>query len=86
MDEKNSQFILLKIPPNLVRLLGKIHALSIEVLCLYNIAVVLYVPERTELKFLCPINFSKELIDLRKVICLKTFASLSFRNSHWYAG
>ena len=27
-----AQFILLKIPPHLVRLLGKIHALSIEVL------------------------------------------------------
>ena len=32
MHETNSQFILLKIPPHLVRLLGKIHALSIEVL------------------------------------------------------
>ena len=32
MHEKNSQFILLKIPSHLVRLLGKIHALSIEVL------------------------------------------------------
>ena len=32
MHEKNSQFILLKISPHLVRLLGKIHALSIEVL------------------------------------------------------
>ena len=32
MHEKNSQFILLKFQPHLVRLLGKIHALSIEVL------------------------------------------------------
>ena len=32
MHDKNSQFILLKIPPHLVSLLGKIHALSIEVL------------------------------------------------------
>ena len=32
MHEKKSQFILLKIPPNLLNLLGKIHALSIEVL------------------------------------------------------
>ena len=32
MHEINSQFILLKIPPHVVRLLGKIHALSIEVL------------------------------------------------------
>ena len=31
MHEKNSQFILLKISPHLVRLSGKIHALSIEV-------------------------------------------------------
>ena len=38
MDEKNSQFILLKIPPNLVRLLGKIHALSIEVLYSYYLS------------------------------------------------
>ena len=33
MHDKNSQFILLKIPSHLVSLLGKIHALSIEVLC-----------------------------------------------------
>ena len=32
MHEKDSQFILLKIPPHVVRLLGKIYALSIEVL------------------------------------------------------
>ena len=32
MHEKNSQFILLKIPPHLIRLLGKINALIIEVL------------------------------------------------------
>ena len=32
MHEKKSQFIHLKIPPHLARLLGKIHALSIEVL------------------------------------------------------
>ena len=32
MHENNSQFILLKIPPPLVRLLGKIHVLGIEVL------------------------------------------------------
>ena len=32
MKKKQSQFILLKIPPHLVRLLGKIHALSIDVL------------------------------------------------------
>ena len=35
MHENNSQFILLKIPPHVVRLSGKIykiHALSIEVL------------------------------------------------------
>ena len=32
MHEKKSQFILLKIPPLLFRLLGKIQALSIEVL------------------------------------------------------
>ena len=31
-EKKKSQFILLKIPPHLVGLLGKIHALSIEVL------------------------------------------------------
>ena len=31
MHEKKSQFIHLKIPPHLVGLLGKIHALSIEV-------------------------------------------------------
>ena len=30
MHEKNSQFILLKIPPHLVRLLGKIHALFLS--------------------------------------------------------
>ena len=30
--KKKSQFILQKIPPHVVRLLGKIHALSIEVL------------------------------------------------------
>ena len=36
MHEKNSQFILLKIPPNLPSLLGKIHALSIEVLIRIN--------------------------------------------------
>ena len=36
MHEKNSQFILLKIPPNLLSLLGKIHALSIEVLIRIN--------------------------------------------------
>ena len=36
MHEKNSQFILLKIPPHVVRLLGKIHALSIEVLYNYE--------------------------------------------------
>ena len=34
--KKNSQFILLKIPPHLVSLLGKIHALSIEVLSAYH--------------------------------------------------
>ena len=32
MREKKSQFILLKIPPHLFRLLGKIHASGIEVL------------------------------------------------------
>ena len=32
MHEKIAQFILLKIPPHLVILLGKIHALSIQVL------------------------------------------------------
>ena len=31
MHETNSEFILLKIPSHSVRLLGKIHALSIEV-------------------------------------------------------
>ena len=36
MHETNSQFILLKIPPHSVRLLGKIHALSIEVLNLLS--------------------------------------------------
>ena len=47
MDEKNSQFILLKIPPNLVRLLGKIHALSIEVLATYCMAYngIVNIPE-----------------------------------------
>ena len=49
MDEKNSQFILLKIPPNLVRLLGKIHALSIEVL-------------RNEITIRCGIETEYELI------------------------
>ena len=32
MHENNAQFILLKIPPHFVRLLGKIHTLTIEVL------------------------------------------------------
>ena len=36
MHEQNSQLILLKIPPHLVRLLGKMHALSIEVLQSYT--------------------------------------------------
>ena len=40
MHEKNSQFILLRIPPHLVRLLGKIHALSIEVLRIPKIMVM----------------------------------------------
>ena len=33
--KKKSQFILLKIPPHLVIILGKIHALSIEVLTVF---------------------------------------------------
>ena len=36
MHEKNSQFILLKIPPHVVSLLGKIHALSIEILLIFK--------------------------------------------------
>ena len=41
MHKKKSQFILLKIPPHVVRLSGKIHALSIEVLS--NRAIFLHV-------------------------------------------
>ena len=37
---KLAQFILLKSPPNLVRRLRKIHALSIEVLADINIALL----------------------------------------------
>ena len=40
MHDKNSQFILLKIPPHLVSLLGKIHALSKEVLSSHSIFFV----------------------------------------------
>ena len=32
MHEKDAQFVFLKIPPNSVRLLGKIHTLSIGIL------------------------------------------------------
>ena len=40
MHETNSQFILLRIPPHLVRLLGKIHALSTEVLGSINLNAI----------------------------------------------
>ena len=43
MHEKKSQFILLKIPPHVVRLLGKIHALSIEVLCVLSMCFNVYI-------------------------------------------
>ena len=49
MHEKKSQFILLKISPHVVRLLGKIHALSIEVL--HERIVYSFVPGRSYVVF-----------------------------------
>ena len=50
MHEKNSQFILLKIPPNLLGLLGKIHALSIEVLYVFKYTIKIYLYKKVEKK------------------------------------
>ena len=44
MHETSSQFILLKIPLHSVRLLGKIHALSIEVLCISTLVLLGHQP------------------------------------------
>ena len=66
MHEKNAQFIFLKIPPHLVRLLGKIHALSIEVL---DLSDVLLGQTTTEL------HYSEIYINLFHFDQLRHFAS-----------